>query len=893
MNQTLNWSKNFEHLTREEKIYEEWEKSGVFIGTIDPSKPAFCVAMPPPNITGILHLGHVLDNTPQDVMARWHRMRGFATLWIPGTDHASIATQHVVKRELAKQGIKIKDLSREEFIKRVWEWKEQSGSTIIKQLKRLGCSCDWTRERFTMDQTLSRAVLEAFIRYYKKGLIYQGQRLINWCAVCGTALAEDEVKHQSQTSNMYYIKYALVDDPSRKITVATVRPETIFGDLAIAVNPNDERYRSFIGKKVSIPIINREIPIIFDEYVDRQFGSGALKITPSHDFNDFEIGARHNLGERTIINQEGKLSGDVPDRLKGLPIKQAREETVKLLEENNALEKVDSHKSAIGCCYRCNQPIEPLPSKQWFVKMTPLAEKAKQAVEEKKVKIIPESERADYFTWMNNIKDWCISRQLWWGHRIPIYYCSQCQHPNAALEPPSACEKCGAVKLSQDEDVLDTWFSSQLWPYSTLGWPEKTADFEFWFPNNWLISGRDILFFWDARIIMSSLELTGEVPFKTLVLHGMVRDEHGEKLSKSLGNSPDPLTLFDQYGADAIRAALMQQYPLGRQDCRLGEQQFKRGQALVTKLWNSARFIAMQLANNNDRLAILSKPTVLEDRWIVSRLKTTIQNHDRFLEINNFAHAFGELTRFFWGDFCDWYIEIIKPRLDQAENNQTKRIGLETSLTILINILKLFHPYIPFVTEEIFDKIKSFGALEELTTVKFLATASWPNHDSFLYCDQSVETVEIIQTIVKNIREIRHYANIPAKNNLSISIDAKEKKNSLFSEDTLRIIRNLASIDEVTFGEPRNSNEHWIPIRAQDEILVFVKLPNLVSAETFALKLGKARDENQKQLQSLKLKIADENFINNAPAELIDETKEKIDLALKTDQKLAEFLKAL
>ncbi|MCL4124066.1 UNVERIFIED_CONTAM: hypothetical protein GTU68_052429 [Idotea baltica] len=575
-------------------------------------------------------MGHVLDNVPQDIMVRWHRMNGYSAVWIPGTDHAGIATQNVVKRELDKNGVDYKSLGREKFIEKVWEWKEKSGDIIINQLKRLGCSCDYERERFTMDEGLSKAVNHAFVTYFKRDLIYKGNRMINWCTVCETALANDEVEHEAQTGNIWSLNYPLLDDSGNitgeHITVATTRPETMLGDTAVAVNPNDDRYKNLIGKLVELPLTKRQIPIISDDYVDSEFGTGMVKITPAHDVNDYEMGERHNLEKISVINSIGKIELE-NSPYDGLDRFEARKKIVADLEELGLLEKVEKHKNAVGKCYRCKSIVEPLISDQWFVKMKPLAEKAKKVVENGTLEIVPESEKNDYFSWLNSIQDWCISRQLWWGHRIPVFYCQDCNHVNCDYEAPTECESCKSTNLEQEEDVLDTWFSSQLWPFSTLGWPEKTEELDYWYPNSWLMSGRDILFFWDARMIMSGLELLGEIPFKKLALHGMVRDKHGVKLSKSLGNSPDPIKLFEEFGTDAVRSAIVSNYPMGRQDTKLGDKIFSDAQSLIIKLWNATRLLLTTLGEDKIDLNALDKTKLkFEDKWIRAKLNKCVIN---------------------------------------------------------------------------------------------------------------------------------------------------------------------------------------------------------------------------------------------------------------------------
>ena len=596
-----NLPKFFDFKNEEDKIYKLWEENQVFKGVIDKTKEPFCVVIPPPNVTGILHMGHVLDNTAQDIMVRWHRMRGFAALWVPGTDHAGIATQNIVERELKKEGLTKYDLGREKFLEKVWEWKAEKGGKIINQLKRLGASCDWSRLRFTMDEGLTKAVRKAFVTYYKKGLIYRGEKMINWCPRCKTALANDEVEHQERKGNLWHLKYPIADSKGNPtdeyIVVATTRPETMLGDMAVAVNPKDERYFNLHGKKVLLPVKNRLIPIICDEFVDKEFGTGLVKVTPAHDPNDYEMGLKHGLEVEKVIGEDGKMTSCAGE-FEGMTREEARDAVVKKMQELGLVEKIEDYKHSVGECYRCHTIIEPYVSLQWFLDMQDLAKEVKKIVENEKIKVTPESEKNDFYTWLDNIRDWCISRQLWWGHRIPVFYCEDCGEIMCEEEDVTECTKCKSHNIKQDPDVLDTWFSSQLWPFSTLGWPEETADLKFWFPTSWLICGRDIIFFWGARMMTASHSLMHEVPFKKLVLHGLVRDSQGRKMSKSLGNSVDPIEIFDKYGVDAVRASVLPRYPLGRQDCKIGERNYEEGQSLITKLWNATKLVLMSLSED-------------------------------------------------------------------------------------------------------------------------------------------------------------------------------------------------------------------------------------------------------------------------------------------------------
>lgn len=872
--------KQFNYQEREGKIYEAWERSGAFDAVVDPSKKAFCVVMPPPNVTGILHMGHILDNTPQDIMTRWHRMRGFSALWIPGTDHAGIATQNVVKKNLAKEGIDYKNLGREGFLRKIWEWKEKHGGIITSQLKRLGCSCSWKHERFTMDEGLSRAVLSGFINYFKKGLVYKGKRMVNWCTICGTALSDDEVDHQNQTTNLWHLKYPIVDSAGNKtdkhLIVATTRPETMLGDTAVAIHPADERYSHLRGKGVFLPLQERIIPIVFDEFVDPKFGTGVVKVTPAHDPNDYKASLAHKLPLEVVIGLDGKMTG-AAGKYAGLDRLEARKKIAADLEALGFIEKIEKYSNAVGTCYRCNSILEPTISDQWFVKMKPLAENAKKVVEEGKLKIVPDSEKHDYFHWMNNIEDWCISRQLWWGHRIPIYYCDGCGHAMAGLEPPEKCGECAQSKFTQDEDVLDTWFSSQLWPYSTLGWPEKTAELNYWYPNTWLMSGRDIMFFWDARMIMSGLELAGDIPFRTLALHGLVRDEHGRKLSKSLGNSPDPLALFDQYGTDAVRAAIVLNYPMGRQDTRLRDEIYKTGQGLVTKLWNASRLLLMSLGNYSRKFD--SKKIgglALEDSWILGELAETIERHDAYLENSDFTHALESLYKFFWDDFCDWYLEIIKNRMRSGDGSG--EAALHTALFTLQSLIKLFHPYIPFVTEELWQSLRDEGIQDssDKAPSALLISAHWPKAAEIPRNPDSERAIRQMMSFVRGARDLRHHLTIPPKEPLEISLQFFDAKDSERLKTYAGIACAIGGFSSAKSVASPAAGRGIAPVKF-DGGLAYIKLPESIDPAALAAKIDQKMNQLQKSLVSAENRLKNEDFVKNAPPEIVEEARKNSD----------------
>jgi valyl-tRNA synthetase len=887
----------FVHGEAEKRISHMWDELKVSRGVVDRSKKPFCVVIPPPNVTGILHMGHVLDNVPQDVMTRWHRMRGFAAVWIPGTDHAGIATQNVVKRALEKEGIKMRDLGREEFLKRVWEFKEKHGSIIIEQLKRLGCSCDWDRERFTMDEGLMKAVLTAFVQLFDKGLIYRGKRMVNWCTVCMTALADDEVEHSTHGSHLWHLRYPLLDDKGNVtndvLIVATTRPETMLGDTGVAVHPDDPRYTSIVGRKVLLPIQNRAIPVIADDFVDPKFGTGVVKLTPAHDPNDYQASLKHGLALEVVIGDDGKMTEAAGAAYAGLDRAQARKKVVADLEALGAMEKIEKHSHAVGECYRCKSVLEPKVSDQWFVKMRPLAEKAKQVVVDGRLTIVPESEKHDYFHWMDTIQDWCISRQLWWGHRIPVYYCDGCGHTMAKVSTPSACDKCQSANLRQDEDVLDTWFSSQLWPFSTLGWPDKTEELDFWYPNNWLMSGRDILFFWDARMIMSGLELLGEVPFRTLALHGLVRDSQGRKLSKSLGNSPDPLNLFDEFGTDAVRVAIAMNYPMGRQDTKLQDDIFKLGQAFVIKLWNSTRLLLSNLggesvASNSEALDL----STLEDRWIISRLGEVIRTHDDYLAKSDIVHAATAVRSFFWDDYCDWYLEIIKPRL--WAGGESKRKALEVALVCQRVIVKLLHPYMPFVTEELWQTLQKLGITDAAETgdSRSIALSSWPAQELYKKDEAADAQIGLMSSIVRGVRDAKQTLNISLKAALPAKLFFINTSARGDFEPVRGVAQTIGGISDFAEHTEQSIPAGYVPFKF-DGGIGYMALPEDIDAKDIATKLLARIEKLQKTLVGIERNLNNKEFVANAPAALVEETQGKAREIQESIAKLEDFRKSL
>lgn len=890
--------KQFDYSSAENRIYQMWEEQQVFQGKIDSSCKPFCVVIPPPNVTGILHMGHVLDNVPQDIMTRWHRMRGYAAVWIPGTDHAGIATQNVVKRQLDKEGTSATEIGREAFMARVWEWREKHGGIIVNQLKRLGCSCDWSRERFTMDEQLSKAVVTAFLHYYDRGLIYKGTRMINWCPCCKTALADDEVEHQTRDSNLWHLRYPIADENGQPtaevVVVATTRPETMLGDTAVAVNPDDGRYRGLVGRQLLLPLQNRLIPVVADSFVDPAFGTGAVKVTPAHDPNDYQIGITHGLAQEVVIGLDGCMTATAGVNYSGLDRFEARKKVIEDLRKLNLLEKVDPYVHSVGQCYRCASIIEPTISEQWFVKMKPLAEKAKRVVLEGKLRIVPDSEKHDYYSWMDNIQDWCISRQLWWGHRIPVYYCQDCQSVMAKSEAPVHCDKCSSRNVVQDPDVLDTWFSSQLWPFSTLGWPDKTEELDFWYPNSWLMSGRDILPFWDARMIMSGLELLGEIPFYTLVLHGLAMDDQGRKLSKSLGNSPDPLELFDKHGTDAIRAAIVQRYPMGRQDVRLNETVYQEGRAFVTKIWNAFRLLLINLQGQSlvfDSQAL--EISALEHRWIVSRLNTVVRAHDRLLSENDFSHALEVVSKFFWNEYCDWYLEIIKPSL--KSDGDRRKLALSVAFHCLRTLIKLLHPYVPFVTEEMWQllqqaKIQDVACRNEDRVC--LAAESWPEFEERLVSTSAESAMQQMMSLVRGIRDVRHNLNLSPRQELVVRIQFYDSDPSEKFVEYQNLASQLATVGSFVKHEDEQAPRQHAPFNFAGGI-GYVELPADLDLASLKTKLDAKIKKLEQGLTGARARLNNSDFIASAPAAVIEESRTKEQEYSQSIGKLREFFDLL
>lgn len=854
--------KYFTPETAETKWYDTWEKSGAFTPDANSPKDPYTIMIPPPNITGKLHIGHALVNTLQDVVIRFKRMQGYNALWLPGTDHASIATEAKVVESLKKQGLSKEALGREGFLKHAWAWKEEYGGFIIKQLRKLGCSCDWSRERFTLDEGLSKAVRKVFIDLYNEGLIYKGERLINWCPCCHTSISDAEVEYSEEPSSLWHIRYD-APDKSFSLIVATTRPETMLGDTGVAVNPKDERYKNLIGKTVIVPIVNREIKIIADPFVETEFGTGAVKITPAHDFNDFNAGKTHNLEIIRVITEDG-LMGDVVKKYEGMDILTAREQIVEELKELGNLVKIEPYTHNVGKCYRCHHTVEPMVSKQWFVKMESLAKPALEVVKNKELTIYPPRYEKIYNHWLENIQDWCISRQLWWGHRIPAYYCEKCGKIYVGEEAPKHACACGCTTWVQDEDTLDTWFSSALWPFSTLGWPEKTKDFDTFFPTSTLITGNDILFFWVIRMVFSSLKQTGKIPFNKVVLHGLVRDALGRKMSKSLNNGIDPLEAIAEYGADALRFSLVQGLSL-EVDLRYSKDRLDIAKAFINKLWNSAKFVFMALEDNNHPKKPETSAFAPEDNWILSKLDQTIAGVTKELDTFEFGDALQKLYDFFWNDYCSWYIEMVKPRLYDKENKSraAAQYVLAHGLTV---ILKLLHPFLPFVTEELYQNLKT-------DENELLITAPWPEMSNISSAEDS-ENIELLQYFITNLRNVRANMNIEPSKKTSLIFVAKEAGNYLKSAEP--ILQKLAFAKAVEI----RANKDGIPDNAicieHLKATLYIPFEDLVDIEAEIARLQTEKEKYITLIERVKAKLANEKFVEKAPAATVAGERDKL-----------------
>lgn len=854
--------KNYNPSDIEDRLYKKWMDKKYFHAEVDRSKKPFTIVMPPPNITGQLHMGHALDNTLQDILIRYKRMKGFNALWVPGTDHASIATEARIVEEMRKEGITKEELGREGFLKRAWDWKKQYGGRIVSQLKKMGSSCDWDRERFTMDKGCNDAVKEVFVKLYEKGLIYRGERIINWCPHCLTSISDAEVEHEDQAGHFWHLKYELADG-SGSIQLATTRPETLLGDTAIAVNPNDERYASYVGKTVILPIVHREIPVIADEYVDMEFGTGVVKITPAHDPNDFEVGLRHNLPVINVMTDDAKITEDYP-KYAGMDRYEAREAIIEDLKKEGALVKTEDHDHNVGVCYRCGTTVEPRVSEQWFVKMKPLAAPAIEAVKNDETVFVPEYFEKTYFHWLENIRDWCISRQLWWGHQIPAFYCDECGEMIVTKEEAPVCPKCHR-KMRQDEDTLDTWFSSALWPFSTLGWPADTEEMDYFYPTSTLVTGYDIIPFWVMRMMFSGIEQTGQVPFDTVLIHGLVRDSLGRKMSKSLGNGIDPLEVIDKYGADALRFTLITGNAPGN-DMRFYYERVEASRNFANKVWNASRFIMMNLPDEGGIPESMPKLTDA-DKWIVSKLNDVIRDVTENIDKYELGIAADKIYSFIWEEFCDWYIEMVKPRL-YSDEDTTKEAALWTLKNVLIKALKLLHPYMPFVTEEIYCTLMEDDEVS-------IMISDWPEYLDECHFPDEEEAVERIKEAVKAIRNIRSQMNVANSRKTAVYVVSEnEKVRNIFTKSRV-FFASLGYASEINILEDKTGIDSDAISVLVPDAAIYIPFAELVDVKKEMERLEAEKKKLEGELARSEKMLGNSRFIEKAPQAKIDEEKAK------------------
>jgi valyl-tRNA synthetase len=857
-------SKVYDPRATEPKIYKLWLDGGYFHAAPDKAKKPFSIVIPPPNVTGQLHLGHALDNTIQDILTRFKRMQGCAAVWIPGTDHAGIATQIRVEEELRKDGITRHDLGREEFIRRVWEWKEKYGGRIIEQLKLLGSSCDWERERFTMDEGCSRAVREVFVRLYEKGIIYKGERIINWCPHCVTALSDAEVEHEDETGKLWRIRYPILGGDDF-VTVATTRPETMLGDVAVAVNPGDARYSGLVGKTVVLPLMNREIPVIADDYVDTEFGTGCVKITPCHDPNDFEVGQRHGLPQILVMDDNARIING--GKYNGLDRYEARRRIVADLESLGLLEKTEERAHSVGKCYRCGTTVEPIVSPQWFVKMAPLAGPATDVVRDGRMRFVPERFSKVYMNWMENVRDWCISRQLWWGHRIPAWYCADCGHTTVSRADPDKCEKCGGANIERDPDVLDTWFSSALWPFSVFGWPEKTPELEYWYPTSVVTPGYEIIFFWVARMIFSGMEHMGDVPFRTAFIHGIVRDDKGRKMSKSLGNGIDPQDIIDKYGADALRMNMITGNSPGG-DMRFYPERCEAMRNFANKIWNAARFVLMNLTVEKNELPASLEP---EDKWILSKLNGAAREVASNLDKYELGVAASKIYDFIWDDFCDWYIELCKPRLNSG-GAEAGASAQKVLLYALTEILKLLHPFMPFITEEIYQALPRADGGHDGA----LMAQRFPEYREALDFPREEADFGRVIAAIRAVRARRAEMNVPPSKRPHITVVSDSPE--AFEAGRAYIAR-LAGASEVSVTRSAPENTDGLVTAATDSARIYMPASELVDAGRERERIAKELEKARGDLARLEAKLRDTEFVSNAPARVVDAERARADKA--------------
>lgn len=867
--------KTYDPKSVEDKLYKFWVDSGFFHAEVNPDKKPYTIVIPPPNVTGQLHMGHAFDETLQDILIRTKRMQGYEALWMPGTDHAGIATQIKVEENLRKEeGLTRYDLGREEFLKRVWAWKDKFGSRIISQLKKLGTSCDWDRERFTMDEGCSKAVREVFVNLYNKGLIYKGHRIINWCPHCATALSDAEVEYETQPGKLWHIRYPLADG-SGDLVVATTRPETFMGDTGVAVNPNDERYKHLIGKTCILPIMNREIPIFGDEYVDMEFGTGCVKVTPCHDPNDFEMGQRHNLEQILVFNEDATVNAN-GGKYEGMDRYECRKAVVKDLEEGGYLVKIEDHEHNVGTCYRCGTTVEPMTSAQWFVKMAPLAKPAMDVVNEGKTKFVPDRFSKTYLRWMENVHDWCISRQLWWGHRIPAFYCDDCGEMTVSKTDVCTCPKCGSKNIRQEEDVLDTWFSSALWPFSTLGWPDKTKELDYFYPTSTLVTGYDIIFFWVARMIFSGVEHMGETPFKTVYIHGLVRDAQGRKMSKSLGNGIDPLEVIDQYGADALRFTLATGNSPGN-DMRFSDERVQASRNFCNKIWNASRFIQMNLTIDKDKAVELPSDLAIEDKWIISKFNTLVADVTRNIDQYELGLAAAKLNDFIWENFCDWYIEIAKTRLQTGDENVQKVLCY-----VLSGAMQLLHPFMPFITETIWQALPHEGPS--------VMVSAWPEYKEELHFAAEEAQMESLMDAVRAIRNRRAEMNVPPSKKAKVLI-LTEKKDT-FSAGA-GFFPKLAYASEIELIDAVPADAAKMASVVTGDAQIYMPMGDLIDFEAERARLGKEKSKVEADIYFVMKKLNNPKFVDKAPEKVVAAEREKAEKLREHLAKLEESIAAL
>ena len=872
-------AKNFDPSVVEERLYNTWMEKKYFHTEVDKSKEPFCIVMPPPNITGQLHMGHALDNTMQDILIRWKRMAGYSALWVPGIDHASISTELKVVQKMASEGLTKDDVGRDGFLERAWAWKEEYGGIILNQLRKLGCSCDWDRVRFTMDEGCSDAVLETFARLYEKGYIYRGEKIINWCPECQTTISDAEVEHNDMAGHFYHINYPIVGS-DEKLRLATTRPETMLGDTAVAVHPEDERYQHLIGKTCIVPVLNKEVPIVADDYVDREFGTGVVKITPAHDPNDFEVGVRHNLPRVCVMNDDGTMN-ELAGRFCGMDRMEARKAIVEQLKEEGHLIEIEDINHAVGCHERCHAVIEPMIKLQWFVKMEELAKPAMKVYQDKELKFVPDRFGKIYMHWLENIRDWCISRQLWWGHRIPAYYCAECGHITVAKAHPGKCEKCGCENIRQDEDTLDTWFSSALWPFSTLGWPENTEELKHFYPTSVLVTGYDIIFFWVIRMVFSGMEQMGERPFDDVLIHGLIRDDQGRKFSKSLGNGIDPLEVIANYGADPLRLMLITGNAPGN-DMRFYWERLDNCRNFCNKMWNASRFVMMNMEEEEPKFLMLTSA----DKWILSKVNTLAKDVQETLSKYDLGLAAQKVYDFIWDEYCDWYIEMVKPRLYNKEDS-TRAAALWTLKQVLINALKLMHPFMPFITEELFTAIQD---KEESIMV-----SQWPVYkEEWNYKENEME-IDAIKEAVRNIRNIRAEMNVAPSKKVHVYVVSESEEVRHIFEHSKVFFKTLGHASEVTVQTDKAGiGEDAVSVVIKDAT-IYMPLAELVDFAKEIERLEKEKSKLEKEVDRVVKKLANQGFVAKAPAAVIEEEKAKEEkykaMLAQVEERLAQLKK--